>query len=323
MIEAKRGWEILNKKIEMKTRILAIAVFINFISLTFNLLAQSVGINATGSLPESSALLDLSSTNKGFLITRVDTANIVSPAFGLMTLAPTDSCLYLYNGINWMGMGGGGSNCSCNCSSSGGTAAIFPCGGTAIPIIDITSTTGEIWMDRNLGASQAATSSTDAASFGDIYQWGRCSDGHEKRSSFTTTTVSLTDTPGNSNFIMTTNAPFDWRSPQNDNLWQGVSGVNNPCPSGYRLPTDTELEAERASWGTNNAAGAFGSPLKLPMSGYRNYSNGSLNNVGTFGYYWSSTVSGANSRYLNLDSSDASVFTDIRAYGFSVRCIKD
>jgi hypothetical protein len=98
----------------MKVQILAIAVFINFILLTFNLLAQNVGINQTGAAPHSSALLDLNSTDKGFLITRVDTANIVSPAFGLMTLAPSDSCLYLYNGINWMGMGGGGNNCICN-----------------------------------------------------------------------------------------------------------------------------------------------------------------------------------------------------------------
>ena len=196
-------------------------------------------------------------------------------------------------------------------------------GGTP-PTPNVTNaTTGKIWMDRNLGASQVATSSTDAASYGDLYQWGRAADGHQIRTSGTTATLSGIDQPAHGDFITINSGNYDWRSPQNDNLWQGVSGVNNPCPSGYRLPTDTELEAERASWGTNNAAGAFGSPLKLPMSGYRNYSNGSLNNVGTFGYYWSSTVSGANSRYLNLDSSDASVFTDIRAYGFSVRCIKD
>ena len=32
-------------------------------------------------------------------------------------------------------------------------------------------------------------------------------------------------------------------SGQNDNLWQGVNGVNNLCPSGFRLPTSTEVTA--------------------------------------------------------------------------------
>jgi hypothetical protein len=33
--------------------------------------------------------------------------------------------------------------------------------------------TGKVWLDRNLGARQVCTSSTDAACFGDLYQWGQ------------------------------------------------------------------------------------------------------------------------------------------------------
>jgi uncharacterized protein (TIGR02145 family) len=183
--------------------------------------------------------------------------------------------------------------------------------------------TGEIWMDRNLGASQVATSSTDAAAYGDLYQWGRLTDGHQIRTSGTTSTLSSTDNPGHSNFILAPSSPYDWRSPQNDNLWQGVSGINNPCPSGYRLPTEAELNAERTSWSSNNAAGAFASPLKLPVAGYRLNSNGSLNNVGSGGSYWSSTVAGTSSRYLYFVSSNAGMNSNDRANGFSVRCIKD
>jgi len=106
-------------------------------------------------------------------------------------------------------------------------------------------------------------------------------------------------------------------------LWQGISGTNNPCPSGYRLPTEAEWEAERMSWISNNAAGAFGSPLKLPLAGYRNFSNGSLSNVGAFGYFWSSTVSGMSARYLAFNSSTALMVTLGRARGGSVRCLKD
>jgi uncharacterized protein (TIGR02145 family) len=197
-------------------------------------------------------------------------------------------------------------------------------GGTPPPTPNVTNaTTGKIWMDRNLGASQVATSSTDAASYGDLYQWGRATDGHQIRTSGTTATLSAFDQPGHGDFITTNSGNYDWRSPQNASLWQGVSGVNNPCPIGYRLPTDTELVAERASWGTNDAAGAFASVLKLPMAGTRDVSNGSLNNVGSYGLYWSSTVSSTSSRGLYFFSSTAGMFAVDRANGFSVRCLKD
>lgn len=180
-------------------------------------------------------------------------------------------------------------------------------------------------MDRNLGALQVATSSTDAAAYGDLYQWGRAADGHEKRNSGISSTLSSSNTPGHGNFITTDSDPYDWRSPQNNNLWQGVNGTNNPCPGGYRLPTEAEWEAERTSWGSNDAAGAFASPLKLPVAGIRGYSDGSLNNVGSYGIYWSSTLyDGTYSLTLYFDSSGAGVYYGYRrVYGLSVRCLKD
>jgi uncharacterized protein (TIGR02145 family) len=135
--------------------------------------------------------------------------------------------------------------------------------------------------------------------------------------------LSSSDQPGHGNFILAPSSPYDWRNPQNTNLWQGVNGVNNPCPSGYRLPTDTELDAERASWGSDDAAGAFASPLQLPMAGARDYGGGSLLDVGSFGYYWSSTVSGSFACFLYFSSSMAYMGAGNRAYGFSVRCLKD
>jgi uncharacterized protein (TIGR02145 family) len=212
---------------------------------------------------------------------------------------------------------------------SGGGGGTYPpgtvhCTGTPTTVVDVTNpATGKIWMDRNLGASQAATSSTDANSYGDLYQWGRGADGHQCRTSSTTTTLSSTDQPAHGDFITVNSGNYDWRSPQNDNLWQGVNGVNNPCPSGYRLPTYAELEAERLSWSQNNSAGAFASPLKLPMAGNRGNSNGSLVDVGSNGYYWSSTVNGTNANYLLFRSSSAYMYYFSRAGGGSVRCLKD
>jgi uncharacterized protein (TIGR02145 family) len=198
------------------------------------------------------------------------------------------------------------------------------CASGPTAIVEVTNpTTGKTWMDRNLGASQAATSSTDAAAYGDLYQWGRRSDGHQCRNSATTTTLSSTDTPAHGDFILAPSAPNDWRSPQNFNLWQGVNGVNSPCPSGYRLPTETELNTERTSWSSSDAAGAFASPLKLPLAGGRSRIDGSLFNVGTGGLYWSSTVSGTLSGLLSFNSSAAVMYAGNRAGGGSVRCLKD
>jgi uncharacterized protein (TIGR02145 family) len=184
--------------------------------------------------------------------------------------------------------------------------------------------TGRVWMDRNLGATRVATSSTDVESYGDLYQWGRGADGHEKRTSGTTSTRSIVDIPGNGNFIPTTAANSDWRSPQNNNLWQGKNGINNPCPSGFRLPTELEWNAERLSWSSNNSVGAFASPLKLPRAGSRYYGSGALQKVGELGQYWSSTVDGIYSMNLVFTSSSgASLDADFRSFGYSVRCIKD
>lgn len=192
-------------------------------------------------------------------------------------------------------------------------------------IVEVTNPkTGKTWMDRNLGASRAAISSTDAASYGDLYQWGRRADGHQLRNSTTTTSLSSSDQPGNGNFILAPGGSSDWRSPQNVNLWQGVGGVNNPCPTGYRLPTETELSQERLSWNTTTSAGAFASPLKWPVTGYRLNGTGLLNIVGTYGTAWTSTVTGTKSSTLGFTSNSSTMGSgDVRADGRPVRCIKN
>ena len=192
--------------------------------------------------------------------------------------------------------------------------------GDKIPTV---TSNGQVWMDRNLGAHRVAQSVDDYQAYGWLYQWGRLADGHEVRGSGTTAVLSAGNVPGHDNFITVTTSPYDWRNPQNNNLWQGASGVNNPCPAGFRLPTDTEWDTERASWSSNNSAGAFASPLKLVVAGDRLYGNGMVINEGSYGHYWSSTVLDANARSLYFHSDGASRLSYYSAYGFSVRCIKD
>jgi len=62
----------------------------------------------------------------------------------------------------------------------------------------------------------------------------------------------------------------------------------------------------------------------LPAAGYRNNSNAALIGAGTWGYYWSSTVNGDNSRTLQFNSTNVNPATSTnRAYGFSVRCVAE
>jgi uncharacterized protein (TIGR02145 family) len=270
------------------------------------------------------AEVEIASTTQGFLPPRMTTAQrdaIASSAAGLTIYNTTVNCLQSWNGTLWDDYDG----CGNIPANQYGAGSVFCASGATTVVAVINSSTGKTWMDRNLGASQVATSSTDTNSYGDLYQWGRGSDGHQCRNSATTSTLSSGDQPGHGDFIKASSSPNDWRSTQNTNLWQGVNGVNNPCPSGYRLPTETELNTERSSWGVGNqnAAGAFASPLKLTMAGRRVFNNGSLTLVGVSGTYWSSTVKETDSRILVFATPSAFSSFFGRAYGFSVRCLKD
>ncbi len=138
----------------------------------------------------------------------------------------------------------------------------------SVPIV--TSATGQVWMDRNLGASRVALAPYDEESFGDFYQWGRPKDGHEKSDSATTQTLSKGIVPGHDEFITRTTSPWTWRGCPTASPWQGIKGgVNNPCPSGFRLPTTAEFKKELEYYGHDDSTDLFYSPLKLPLTGYR------------------------------------------------------
>lgn len=183
---------------------------------------------------------------------------------------------------------------------------------------------GKCWLDRNLGATQIATSSTDANAYGHYYQWGRLADGHQITiTTATTPTASTTDNPGHALFILNTTSGYVFRSPMNYSLWQGVNGGNNPCPSGFRIPTFTELNTERASWSSNNAAGAFASPLKLPMAGARSASHESRPAPGAGGMLWAASNTVYTGTALSFNPSTAGGADTFRTDGLNVRCIKD
>ena len=163
--------------------------------------------------------------------------------------------------------------------------------------------------------------------YGSLFQWGRKPDGHEliTWTNGTTGTVSgttgtLNNTPTHASFITNNN---DWRSLPSDTLWATEASTNNPCPVGFRVPTETEQNTLVTAASITNSASAASSILKFTVPGYRYQFDGLLSNQGTNGYYWSSTVSGTSARSLSFGSTAAYTNTNYRADGFTVRCLKD
>ena len=83
------------------------------------------------------------------------------------------------------------------------------------------------------------------------------------------------------------------------------------CPKGWRLPTQSEFA------GIVSYASAF-SPVYSGL-----YSNGSLSNIGSRGYWWSSTADNSYYQYrLYYVSGSLDTYGDGKDYGFSVRCVR-
>jgi uncharacterized protein (TIGR02145 family) len=214
-------------------------------------------------------------------------------------------------------------------------------------------TTGRQWLDRNIGASQAATAVDDYLAYGDLFQWGRPADGHQliNYTSATegvgvngkTSILATSDIPGNNLFITpdVTLPPYieDWQADQNDNRW--ATNNQGPCPSGWHVPTKDEWDAEISNTQTGTATSggitdyntAF-TLLKITVGGHRygemdgGAKEGIVLNAGLVGRYWGSSVgpfAGYSSRYSFFGPGPGSVQHDAqaRSFGESVRCIKD
>lgn len=214
----------------------------------------------------------------------------------------------------------GGSFFAGDCTYPSGA---IDCEGSPTEIVDVMNpNTGQIWMDRNLGAQRSAYIQNDRNAFGDLYQWGRFSDGHQCRNSATTDELAESNQPEHDLFIIISSGNRDWRVSGELSMWQGVGAENNPCPIGYRIPTKAEWVAEIDSRSHPSLNGAFRSRLALPAAGWRN-SSGAIPAHGTSGHYWTSTVDNDRIVSLALFGSRALFTSQPPSMGLSVRCIKD
>ncbi len=240
-----------------------------------------------------------------------------------------DGLAALSRGFNYVTSSVGGNSGGVADPNTYKSGPSYACGSTVVGIDSITYGTvlapdGRCWLDRNLGATRVATAYNDIAAYGYYYQWGRGFDGHQASTSQTTSTKSVIDTPAHNKFILSISSPYDWRSTQNNNLWQGTSGINNPCPVGFRLPTQFEWQAWVTNAGITNYTNAFTSSLKLTAAGFHDRTAGALYDQGVNGYYYTSDITGTDASSLTTDVSFVNPSdSSYRADALSVRCIKD
>ena len=105
---------------------------------------------------------------------------------------------------------------------------------------------------------------------------------------------------------------------------------------GWRLPTRGEmldLDDLGSEWQENGPHGLpgrlFGGGLFIPATGYRNRETGALYNVGTGGYYYSSSprlAADYGASYMGFHSTDVQPLIagdGYRSFGLSVRCVRN
>jgi uncharacterized protein (TIGR02145 family) len=156
--------------------------------------------------------------------------------------------------------------------------------------------------------------------------------------------------------------PYDWRTPQSDALWGVPKTVGDPCPEGWRVPVDTEwmsvfegnnlavtvpdvngkkmtASGNFVKWNPNNTKGWMISPndgadftMFLPAAGYRNLgSDGAIISASYEGDYWTSSTypiyptlkASYRLQLFSTRINPVSSNNAYRAYGASVRCVRD
>lgn len=130
-----------------------------------------VGINADGSLPDNSAILDIKSSSRGFLPPRISTAQrsaMLTPALGLVIFNTDCNDLQLFNGVAWVPLGNNGmlpapnaivGNATPCINATGITYSIDPVSGatgyhwTVPPGVSITTGQGTTTLTVTMGST--------------------------------------------------------------------------------------------------------------------------------------------------------------------------
>ena len=306
-----------------------------FIVASFTSIAQiGVGTNTPA------GALDVVSSTNGFVMPRVaNTSVVVNPSGGAiengtMVYDLSINCINVYANGAWTG-----------CIQSAATPPIIVTLTTQVASDGAGGT--YTFLNHNLGADTSLDPHTPVVGLqGGYVQWGKkgpanwvgaLNDGPNGFAA--APTVSNDNAAGITGWSQTPATNGSWNADEND---PAKLNANDPCPTGYRVPTRIEWQAVN----TNNAnsltgaawsAGptefgnalhygpdANGKLLTLPAAGSRSRTNGALNERGNTGDYWSSTERGDNAYSLYFGSSNVTpANNNNRTNGLSVRCIAE
>jgi uncharacterized protein (TIGR02145 family) len=284
---------------------------------------QGNGTVAIGtSSPASSAVLDVSSSSKGFLppgMTSSQRNAISSPANGLLvfqTDAPEG--YYIFYNSKWTPLVGSEDRYSGN---------VLDCEGHVYPIVQIGS---QLWMAKNLRVTHYSNGTP--IPFKDL-QYADCS-------GWTNNLSGMYSTPFNDPLMQ---ERFD------SVMWYNWYAVNQPaglCPVGWHVPSDAEWTTlvtyldsiDTLSWGAGGlmkttiywntyglveACNASGFSA-LPAGGLH-YDCGGIPNY-TTGIWWSSTQTNSDSAWYRKVTGLGGFVTRgsiDKNEGYTVRCLKD
>jgi uncharacterized protein (TIGR02145 family) len=288
-----------------------LSFFIVLLLLFSNVSFAQMGINTDNSLPDSSAMLDVKSTSKGFLPPRLNIMQrnaIVSPAEGLVIYNTDEKTLNVYNGTSWALI------TSIGCSQP----FTDPRNGKTYNTVLIGT---QCWMVQNLNIGTMIPGSSEQTNHSAIEKY--CYD----------------DDEANCNIY---GGLYQW---DNMRQWSTTEGAQGICPTGWHIPTDGEWttlttflggeaiaggkmkEAGYAHWAAPNTGATNSSGFTALAGGYRFY-DGLFYGLNGGAYFWSSSQYDATHAWVRLLAYDLENVnryssTNTVTVGFSARCVQD
>lgn len=293
---------------------------ISIVLINYNVQSQ-VSISNNGNEPNSSAMLDVQSTNKGLLLPRMTTYDInfiSNPATGLLVFNTDSLEFYFFDGTNWVGL----YNRNDTIPGPWSCGLQFQYEGQSYNTVLIGT---QCWMAENLnvgeridGTQNQTNNDTiekycyndepDSCSrYGGLYQWDEM--------------MQYDSIEGERGIC-----PPDWHIPTDDEWTTLTDSIGGIEIAGGEMKTIGTIEAGTGLWyhpntGATNNSGFSGLP-----GGLRSRINGTFNSHGSYGYWWSSSEHSDNFvwyRHIFYNSDDATRSYAYRNWGFSIRCIKD